>query len=184
MRGEIARIERDHDRHALHDLIQLPGPFCDGSIENALPVPAEALHAAAIGHARAVQIRHDLDRLPDAHVANLPFLKFASIHSWLSCTIDISGTRQPDLLADLHRTLPDRASTGATIVVRFRFRYASLNCAAACTTAGLVDGQPGAERTRRDACAAARSSPAHRRPPARTREFLGRDDLPARAARP
>ncbi|MDI9701375.1 hypothetical protein QM312_36205, partial [Burkholderia cenocepacia] len=53
----------------------------------------EALHAAAIGDARAVEIRHDLDRLPDAHVADLPFLEIRLDPQPVEVVSDLYGSR-------------------------------------------------------------------------------------------
>ncbi|CAJ3748413.1 Uncharacterised protein [Burkholderia pseudomallei] len=89
---------------------------------------------------------------------NCPSLKFASTHTCRNCTTDISGTPGPTCCPICTDRCPTVPSTGDTIVVRFRFRYASLNCAAACCTAGFCStgrSLPSARAASRCACAPA-----------------------------
>src|SRR5689334_14098292 len=68
MRGELALVQRDAHRHALHDLDPVAGRVLrrDGG-EGRAGAGGKAGHHAAVGHLAPVEVGGHLYRLADAH---------------------------------------------------------------------------------------------------------------------
>src|SRR5262249_8169550 len=109
-RGKLVGIELDPHRHALHDLDPVAGGVLrrDGG-EGRAGTAREAGHHAVIPHLLAVQVRVDLDRLPDADHVELAFLE-VRVDVYLRKRHHREQRRAGlDLLADLHRAACNHA---------------------------------------------------------------------------
>ncbi|MNN68853.1 hypothetical protein D3C81_1845920 [compost metagenome] len=106
MFGQLLGVDVDSHRYALHDLDPVAGGVLRRQQgKGAAGTGAEAVDGAAVLDAAAVQVGFDLDRLANAHIAQLGFLEVGVDPQLIQRNHRHQRGTRLHALAELYRTL-------------------------------------------------------------------------------